>query len=77
MIQNARRHGERLDPRFHGMDPFSSAWWFDGWNDDSWRQGLDPPEARTVAESKSWLLRVGWKRHGLLDITEVPPAGRN
>jgi hypothetical protein len=25
-----------------------------------------------------WLLRVGWRRspHGLLSITEVPPAGR-
>jgi hypothetical protein len=29
-IQNARRHGEPIDPRFGGMDPFSSAWWFDG-----------------------------------------------
>src|SRR5690242_1240817 len=33
VLQNARRHDERIDPRFHGMDPFSSAWWFDGWKD--------------------------------------------
>jgi hypothetical protein len=60
------------------MDPFSSAWWFDGWNDASWRIGIPPPEVRTVAAAQSWLLRVGWKRspYGLLSITEVPPAGR-
>ena len=33
VLQNARRHGERLEARWHGMDPFSSAWWFDGWRD--------------------------------------------
>ena len=78
VLQNAQRHGERLDPQFHGIDPFSSAWWFDGWVDDAWRVGLPPPEARTVAEPKTWLLRVGWKRSrfGLISITEVPPAGR-
>ena len=62
VLQNARRHGERLDAAFNGMDPFSSAWWFDGWKDNSWRAGLPPPEQRTVAEPESWLLRVGWRR---------------
>ena len=76
VIQNARRHGERLVPRYHGMDPFSSAWWFDGWTDDAWRQGLGPPETRTVAEASSWMLKLGWRRHGLIDINETPPAGR-
>ena len=76
VLQNARRHDEIIDTRFNGMDPFSSAWWFDGWKDESWKEGLGPPEERTVAEAQSWLLRVGWRRHGLIDITEVPPAGR-
>jgi putative transposase len=76
VLQNARRHGERLDPAFNGMDPFSSAWWFDGWKDPGWREGLLPPEMRTVAEAETWLLRVGWKKHGLLSIDEVPPAAR-
>jgi hypothetical protein len=53
VLQNARRHGIRLDPRFHGADPFSSAWWFDGWRDARWKDGLDPPEMRTVAEPES------------------------
>lgn len=74
VLQNARRHGLRLDPSFHGMDPFSSAWWFDGWKDDAWREGLAPPDMRTVAEPASWLLKIGWRRHGLVAIDEVPPA---
>jgi hypothetical protein len=78
VLQNARRHSELIDPRFGGMDPFSSAWWFDGWKDASWKIGIPPPEMRTVAAAETWLLRVGWKRstYGLLSITEVPPAGR-
>src|SRR5438034_8287699 len=78
VLQNARRHHEVIDPRFGGADPFSSAWWFDGWKDMSWKSGLAPPEMRTVAEPKTWLLREGWRhsRTGLIAIDEVPPAGR-
>ena len=78
VLQNARRHGEPIDARFGGMDPFSSAWWFDGWRDERWKIGIPPPEQRTVAEPESWLLRTGWKRSrfGLISITEVPPAAR-
>jgi hypothetical protein len=78
VLQNARRHHESIDRRFGGMDPFSSAWWFDGWKDRSWKAGIPPPEVRTVAPAESWLLREGWKRSpfGLLTITETPPAGR-
>jgi REP element-mobilizing transposase RayT len=75
VLQNARRHGERLDTAFHGIDPFSSAWWFDGWKDNEWREGLRPPDLRTVAAPQTWLLREGWRRHGLLRVDEVPPAG--
>jgi REP element-mobilizing transposase RayT len=76
VLQNARRHGVRLPAGYNGMDPFSSAWWFDGWRDERWRDGLGPPEMRTVAEPASWLLRVGRRRHGLLAIDEVPPAAK-
>src|SRR5215213_9970393 len=78
VLHNARRHGEPIEPRFGGMDPFSSAWWFDGWKDASWRLGIPPPEVRTVAAAETWLLKEGWKRStfGLLSITEMPPAGR-
>jgi hypothetical protein len=78
VLQNARRHGERIDPRWGGMDPFSSAWWFDGWKSDRWRLGVPPPDVRPVAEPQTWMLSVGWKRSkaGLIAIDEVPPAGR-
>ena len=74
VMQNARRHGEQLDRRWNGMDPFSSAWWFDGWRDDRWRVGIIPAEEPPVSAAGSWLLTVGWRRHGLLAIDEVPAA---
>ncbi len=79
VLQNARRHGEQLDRRYRGMDPFSSGRWFDGWADERWRQGLPEPDdpAPPVAPATSWLLRTGWRRRGLIEITEVPPAGRH
>jgi REP element-mobilizing transposase RayT len=78
VLQNARRHREPIDPRYGGMDPFSSAWWFDGWSDTAWKAGIPPPDVRTVAEAQTWLLRVGWMRssYGRLSITEVPAADR-
>ena len=77
VLQNARRHGERIHPKFGGADPFSSAWWFDGWRDETWRGERSPPAMRTVAEPATWLLRVGWRKSplGLIRIDEVPPAG--
>ena len=73
VLQNARRHDEYIDRRFHGIDPFSSAWWFDGWSDQYWRKGLvlEDPEP-PVAMGQSWLLNVGWRRHRLIDLAEVP-----
>jgi hypothetical protein len=31
--------------------------------------GFDPPE---LPRAETWLLRVGWQKHGLLDIRSVP-----
>ena len=76
VLQNARRHGEPIDPRYGGIDPFSSAWWFDGWSDLGWKTGIPPPAERTVAAAESWMLRVGWRLRGLIAVTEMPAAGR-
>ena len=76
VLQNARRHGEWIDRRYGGMDPFSSSWWFDGWRDDRWRKGVSPPEMRTVAPAQTYLLTVGWRCHGLIAIDELPAAAR-
>ncbi len=56
VLQNARRHRIHLDRAWPGVDPFSSAWWFDGWRDETWRHGLAPPEETTVAAPRTWLL---------------------
>ncbi len=73
VIQNARRHRVKLPTDYKGIDPFSSAWYFDGWKDVAWRDDLAPPGAeRPVATARTWLLEKGWRRHGLITIEEVP-----
>ena len=51
-----------------GLDPYSSARWFDGWRSPTPRPhgSLHLPRART------WLGRRGWRLRGLIDIDEVP-----
>ena len=61
VLHNARKHGLTL----FGIDPFSSGEWFDGWLDDRWDpRELEPEDP--VAPANTWLLRVGWRRHGLI-----------
>jgi REP element-mobilizing transposase RayT len=79
VLLNARRHfakrsgGRRPPVR---LDAASSARWFEGWK-HAWRTRLGPPDEepaapREVASAHTWLLRVGWRRHGLVDPSEVP-----
>jgi REP element-mobilizing transposase RayT len=82
VLLNARRHlaKRRTLPGAAAvhLDGASSARWFDGWR----RPAASRP-ARTVlgpevAQPRSWLLRLGWRRHGLIDPAELPgrPPGR-
>jgi hypothetical protein len=77
VLLNIRKHWRQS----HGaappvrVDEASSGRWFDGWR---WR----PPDrseepggllgARDVARARTWLLAAGWRRHGLIDPSEVP-----
>jgi REP element-mobilizing transposase RayT len=79
VLLNARRHfakrtGGRPPPV--RLDTSSSARWFDGWKQAwkarLWPPGEEPSGPREVAEAHTWLLRVGWRRHGLVDPSEVP-----
>jgi REP element-mobilizing transposase RayT len=75
VLQNARRHG--LDVPAGAPDPFSSAWWFTGWTDERWREGLEAaPDGPTVAAAQGWVLTTGWRRWGLIGLDEVPAARR-
>ncbi len=64
VLQNARKHGERLT----GIDAFSSGPWFAGWRDRVARA------ASPIVAARSWLLTSGWKRWGLLSASEVPAS---
>ena len=59
------------------LDRASSARWFDGWKRDRLDTREDPglptlDERPPVARARTWLLAVGWRRHGLLDPADVP-----
>jgi hypothetical protein len=72
VILNARRHatkrGHRLSETLH-IDPASSARWFSGWRRPIAQTAHDPP---AVAAARTWLLRIGWRRAGLIEPSEVP-----
>ena len=70
VLLNARRHLAKLGRRLTApkLDPASSARWFDGWRagfSAGARGGPCP-----VAPPHTWLLRVGWRRHGAIDPGE-------
>ncbi len=67
VLCNARKH--RVAPPTVGwLDPLSSALSFGGW-----LGGPTTPERATPLR-RTWLLRVGWRRGGLLDPSHVPSA---
>lgn len=79
VLLNARKHwrqrfGQAPPVR---IDEASSGYWFGGW-----KPGIQPsvlPDPPAVASPRTWLLRLGWRRHGLIDPAEVPgaPASRS
>ena len=71
VLLNARRHARRAGRRALRVDPASSGRWFDGWKRGLVRRDREPA---SVAQPHTWLLRVGWRRHGPLDPTDVPGA---
>jgi len=72
VLLNARHHaaqaGVVLPPEW--LDPRSTAAIFDGWR--------EPPRVRKrfadfgTSPARSWLLRVGWRKHGALELAETP-----
>ena len=74
VLLNARRHLAKRRRLARGptfLDPASSARWFDGWQVQVPGCTPDASEPREVARARSWLLRIGWRRHGLLDPAEL------
>src|SRR5262249_37147987 len=75
VLLNSRRHARR---GWSGLrvDPASSGQWFDGWR---WQPLLHHANvsAMPVTRPRTWLLAIGWRRHGLIDPDEIPGGERN
>ena len=78
VLTNARRHLAKLGralPSAARVDPASSGAWFLGW-----RPGVSLPAAigpPPVARATTWLARIGWRRLGLLDPSEICSPARH
>jgi len=80
VLNNWRKHredGGELSKTWL-VDPFSTGVLFNGWKELEshdvmwkWRDTYDP---MIVWLPKTWLLREGWRRHGLIGAREVPSA---
>jgi REP element-mobilizing transposase RayT len=73
VLNNWRRHhedGRSIRARQALVDPYSSALDFTGWKE---RFAILPEYRRLpVARPQTWLMNVGWKRHGPISVHEVP-----
>ena len=75
VLNNWRRHNEderSAAARTATLDPYSTAIHFGSWKEAprfAVPRGYEPLPA---AEATTWLLRVGWQRHGLISAFEVP-----
>jgi REP element-mobilizing transposase RayT len=89
VLANFRQHARR--PLRAGLDPYSSAEWFDGWRgwqpasgaappfaeQKRWKEptgAADDPADSDAFAARSWLLRQGWRRHGLIGLGEAPQS---
>lgn len=73
VLNNFRKHmrgkGRKISAEW--IDPCSSGSSFTGWSDPRLCRKLPGPDAPTLP-ARTWLLRDGWKRHGLVDPDETP-----
>jgi len=68
VLQNFWKHARA---RKGHMDVRSSGWWFDGWKERTTFRGLERV-LTPVMKARSWLLNLGWRKHRLISIYEVP-----
>lgn len=81
VLNNWRHHDEDRGSQSKRwkIDPFSSAIAFDGWKEREAEGGrfVQPPTfyAPLVWEPSTWLLKVGWRKYGLISAFEIPGGG--
>ena len=67
VLMNATKHGVRLT----GIDRFSSAPWFDGFAERGAERHGSP-----IRRPQTWLAATGWRRGGLVRVSERPHAAK-
>ncbi len=73
VLLNVRKHWRQRNGKTPPVriDAASSGRWFSGWSRSAPSAAL-VPGLREVSPAQTWLLRVGWKKFGLIDPAEVP-----
>ena len=69
VLKNAMRHGYKLGGRL--LDLCSSGRVFDGWKESEARAEVGS-DCLPVVAARTWLLRIGWRRRGLISALSVP-----
>jgi putative transposase len=80
VLMNHKKHRAELAVRVP-LDPYSSAAWFDGFVARAGPYAVTlrdalPPATIPIARPRTWLLRRGWRRSGLIAPEERPAASR-
>ena len=72
VLQNARKHGAWIAK---APDVYSSGSSFDGWRGGA--SGVrDAVSSRPwLVRARTWLLKIGWRRHGAIGVLEAPAPG--
>jgi hypothetical protein len=78
VLNNWRKHREDNGAATGNwqVDPYSSGVMFAGWSREPDVIVWDDHEPLIVWEPRTWLLREGWRRHGLIDWREIPSDAR-
>src|SRR5262245_20724218 len=76
VLANGKKHAaEGREVHVHAViDTFTSAPVFDGFREEVTVRGLDKIE-RPITDARSWMLTIGWRRHGLLSVHDLPATG--
>jgi hypothetical protein len=77
VLDNARKHGAW---RAHRPDPYSSGPDFEGWRGERSSKGAESRRRAgangLLPRARTWLLGLGWRRHGRIDVLERPGSAR-
>src|SRR5688572_7236181 len=73
VLNNWRHHQPRVTGK---IDPYASSWFFEGWREQAHERWFAKPprgyEPLVTWRARTWLMKTGWVRHGLISMTEVP-----